>query len=346
MSIVIDTLDPFPALDVQPLSGLSFPWAEFISKASATSDLSFGADGVNLGMNMLIYYEDLQAAAQELLGFSWRDTSSGEPVLRRELPYTNPQWPNLWCTRIASARPLQFIGVTDEGLGPFSNYNAAILTLKFSRPVYPILPDEAIDDSPYGSFPPEEYTRFCDQVWTPSIQMLSRVGGTFIFDEGVAINNKFEGNVGQKLSKNGLARRWYAIPQAGVYNTNGSPSGFLPYLGTVNLYPLFGQAAGTMLLQAIQIIPQPLPLPSYLMNLGNNPETSFSQLQLDLVFHWEYFSPPRGTNTNNTNIPGHNWYPYSGDGLWYPVRFGNTATATPIYRPFVSMDHNELFQID
>jgi hypothetical protein len=59
-------------LQVQPNSGLTFRWAEFLSKRQDVADVSMGPDGVNAGLQMLVYWEDLEIVVQQLLGYSYR----------------------------------------------------------------------------------------------------------------------------------------------------------------------------------------------------------------------------------------------------------------------------------
>lgn len=63
----------FPRLQVQPLSGLTFPWAAKEPSGQSSFDAELGPEGVGLGLQMLIYWRDLNLACQQLLGYSWRD---------------------------------------------------------------------------------------------------------------------------------------------------------------------------------------------------------------------------------------------------------------------------------
>ncbi len=59
-------------LNVQPGSGLTFPWTEYISEGGSVADVSLGSDGVAQGMAMLVYWSDLPEVVQQLLGYSTR----------------------------------------------------------------------------------------------------------------------------------------------------------------------------------------------------------------------------------------------------------------------------------
>jgi hypothetical protein len=123
-----DTLDPpvtfpFPALEIQPTSRLSFPWAEYNPSVQGTFDASFGPDGVGLGMVMIIYWQDLVQALTELLGYSWREPptqptglTTGGPipptpaVLHRKLPWQHPLFDQLWVKRVSRVQGIRLQG--------------------------------------------------------------------------------------------------------------------------------------------------------------------------------------------------------------------------------------------
>lgn len=374
MTEAVDEVDDgFPRLQDQTTGPpLSFPWAEFIGEHGSTFNASMGHGGVNSTMQMLIYWEDLAEAAQGLLGYS----RNIEGRLNRVLPWLHPIWDQMWVTRIASAVGVQFTGKGSgqdmsgiKGSGsPCADYNCVILTLQFNRPPYAIYSDSQIKNSQGVQ---EEWLRFTDRQWTPSVSVLSREGQQFYFSQGAAANQGFGGSVGFPLCKMGLTRRWYQLPQTAIltdepdgFPTNlvtaitspvslatllaETPPIFPPNqvplggttLGSVNLYPFFGCPPGTLLYEVPEILPQPLPLPPELMFLSNN-----FQLQYDIVFHFTYFDPPQGVNTN---MRGHNLMPWAKDALWYPVCNTNTNTAVAsgsANYPFQAYDHSQLWTI-
>ena len=97
---------PAPALQIHGSSGLSFPWAEpHHDGVKGSSSHTFGPDGVTAVMKMYIYWDDLQDALQELLGYSWREppvTLGGSPILRRSLPWQHPVFNQLYVKRSQS----------------------------------------------------------------------------------------------------------------------------------------------------------------------------------------------------------------------------------------------------
>lgn len=267
---------PFPQLQIQPLSGLSFPWAEYHPDPSVGSfAATLGSDGVTLGMKMLIFWEDLNTACRELLGYSWRDpsppTPAGTPFLRRHIPWQHPYWNQLYVKRIAEVR-----GLTQQGknsvdpedsfnpsaaavgagyivnLGPWTEYFLAELTIQFWRPPYYIRSDADILDA-NGN--PQEWLRYVSKTWAMSLNMLSRENSSFMWLPGQKppkSSKLFPGSVGQTVTHNQIARTWYQIPEQALFASlvdatpNGLPNHMLyTQTPTENPLSLFDQAAGT-----------------------------------------------------------------------------------------------------
>lgn len=341
---------PFPDLQIHPGSGLSFAWAEHIPGGSVSSfDAAMGPDGVRFAMVILIQWEDISVAIQELLGYSWRDDSGTTPRLRRVLPWQHPYNNQLWVKEIASFKGLvlqakeELVTVNAGGAGdgsvqntgPWSNYRFCLLTLHFWRPPYYIRSDADILDA---DGEPQEWLRFVDKNWQPETQFLSREGNTFVFSPGMgaASGTQFQGSVGQKITKLKVKRTWYQIPERALFNAlvdqtpNGLPDNMI-YTQTATVNPItgyiqpagysiagcvnspkgggltptgswddadadarfFGCYEGTLLFEGLEFVPRPLQMPPSLMQIpifsGNEP---ISQVQYDVVFHFEYFDPP------------------------------------------------------
>jgi hypothetical protein len=108
-----------------------------------------------------------------------------------------------------------------------------------------------------------------------------------------------------------------------------------------------GCPMGTLLLEAVEFVPQALHLPPILMNIPsfNNGEP-ISQVQYDVVFHFEYFDPPR--NPSGCAWRGHNLMPYYGDGFWYAVKgqknVFDVTSVSGLITPFAYADFSELFR--
>ena len=401
------------SLSIQPGSGLTFPWAEFLSKSGSVADVSMGTDGVAQGMSILIYWSDLPEAVQQLLGYSYRTVSAASGItgataaspieitsvghnlntgdvatvtgvlgltgangswvvtktgantftlndssgtgvytaasgsyttstLKRILPWRHPYWTQLWCTRIGSVKPHQPTGnlVTwavpadvqtgDVTGSPVTEYTLALLTLQFTRPNYTILADDDING--------DESNRYLDRFWKPNVQMLSREGQVFVYSEGAVspggpLNKQFPGSVGQKLMHLKLQRTWYQLPEAAVYDSNGMPSVLVRFMGRVSSATFMGMTAGTVLLEGLDITPQPLQIPSDLMGI-----TSKSvQNQYNVSFNIDYFDPPLGASATTR---GHNTMPWAGNGKWYKV-----VSQVGGFTPFETADMNSMFKI-
>jgi hypothetical protein len=110
----------------------------------------------------------------------------------------------------------------------------------------------------------------------------------------------------------------------------------------------FGCSMGTLRLDGIDLISQPLQLPPYLMQipvLATN--EALSQQQYDVVFHFDYFDPPRNPAICALNgYRGHNLLPWAGDGLWYmatsPLNVAGGTAKTTMHQ---FADFHDLFSI-
>ena len=233
-------VSPFPALHVQPLSGLTFPWLEMSTGLASRWEASFSPDGVAFTMPMLIYWADLKTALQQLLGYSWRDTTVSPSVLRRKLPWQHPFANQLWVRSVSSVKGYQqqardqAPGVGGGGAGagfltndgPWSSFTYAELLINFWRPPYYVRSDADILDNT-GS--PQEWLRYVDKHWNMNSQMLSRKDQTFQW-RSLAGGAGPPGTVGQLVTHGAYTRKWYQVPEAGLFKTlqDKTPSG-LPY---------------------------------------------------------------------------------------------------------------------
>lgn len=111
---------------------------------------------------------------------------------------------------------------------------------------------------------------------------------------------------------------------------------------------MFGQEMGTMMFESAEIVTRELQLPAKLMQIpqiANN--EALSQVQYDVVFHFDIFDPPPGFATDGTAVPfrGHNLAPFSGDSLWYPTQTQSTVGNTGFKStPYQYADHSDLFK--
>jgi hypothetical protein len=107
----------------------------------------------------------------------------------------------------------------------------------------------------------------------------------------------------------------------------------------------FGCFAGTCMLESVEIVPRPLQLPAFLMDIPFfGPAEPISQQQYDVVFHCDVFDPPRSPNSSGNR--GHNLMPYPTDGLWYAVQSrSNVGGGSAPTTPFQYADLHDVFKV-
>lgn len=346
----------FPILEVQPTSGLTFPWA-FKTDSRGPGDANFGPSGAVAVEVMQVYGEDLLEAGtdnplSQLLGYSWRDPTTLIPMtvpatLRRVLPFQHPYWQQLYCTKV-----VKFEGLSPDGKiigidGPFQEYKIVYLTLQFSRPPYALLSDAEIPADPDTGVK-EEWLRYTTRVWSPGVEILAREGQTFVYTSGTGPTSlspaaTFPGSVGQPVTKQKLTMTWHQLPEAAVYDSNGFPKNLFydfftgdRLVSTVNMAAFYGCDIGTLLYIIPNIEPHPLQLPPALMDL---PFDETFQLQYNVILNLLFFDPPQGTGVA-ANTRGHNNAPWA-DGFWYPI-----ASVQGNHPPFASTTFPSIFAIN
>ena len=254
---------PNPTLFVHPESGLTFPWSEYHPDGKIGSlDMAFGGDGVGIGMSMLINWSDLGTALQQLLGYSWRDTTVNPSILRRKLPWQNAYSNQLWVKNISSVKgailrgkqslivPIGDVG-QPQNMGPGTIFQFAILTIHFWRPPYFVRTDQDIISA---GGKPQEWLRYLDKNWELNTQMLSREGTVPVFASGPYAGQAPPGSIGQNVAHLRIKRKWYELPEAALFSTaqdatpNGMPTNFL-YTQTQTTNPItnFVYPAGSSL---------------------------------------------------------------------------------------------------
>lgn len=232
--------NPFPNLRIWPTSGLTFAWAEHHPGGTVGSlDANLGPDGAVFTMQMLIFWQDLALAMQELLGFSFRNNVPIPPIISRVLPWQHPLANQLWVRNISSIKGIRLEGdllINFPGggagpgykinLGPWSTFHLAQLTIQFWRPPYYLRSDSDISDPALGQM---EWLRFLDKNWEISTSMLAREYSTFQYGtkSGAPTLTDYHVPVGQRLSHMKVKRRWYQIPEQCLFNplTDRTPNG-------------------------------------------------------------------------------------------------------------------------
>lgn len=214
---------PFPNLRQHPLSGLSVRWAE-VTGSTSTFDWRLGSEGVGVGMQIYVPWEDFQTAITEILGYSYRDPSG--PYMRRIIPWQHPYFNQMYAKAITHVQGMRLEGTSvgpafgeavgpgigiPANLGPWSDWQIVKLTIQFWRPPYYVRNDQSIIQDGL----PREYLRYIDNDWKVSTQMLSKGVGSFRYVLGLdgGLNGLgFPGQVGQSLSHSKLTKRWYDVP--------------------------------------------------------------------------------------------------------------------------------------
>ncbi|MDE2103620.1 MAG: hypothetical protein KGL39_40655 [Patescibacteria group bacterium] len=265
-------------------------------------------------------------------------------------------------------------------IGPAMEFNLLYLTLEFWRPPYTLRTDANIQVN--GG---KEYLRYVDKHWTIQTQILAKEGSQMEWSPTYApTTNAIDSPMGQPVSHSKVSRRWYEIPEQCLFQTisDGTPNG-LPYnllytqTQTTNPitnydYPVdsplpfcvnspigggtddsnadnrfFGCYMGTLRFDGVEIVTRDLQMPPALMEIaGLVGNEAVSQVQYDVVFHFDLFDPPRGYK-NGTLQPfrGHNLAPYAGDGLWYPAQYQITPNGLATYTTLLQYaDFSDLFK--
>lgn len=316
---------PFPDLQVQADSGLPFAWVEYVSRSGSTSGASFGPDGNNCTMQIIMRWEDLETGVPYLVGSSRRLAPNR---VSRQLPFRHPRFYSLYCNRIVSVKGIRFRRKNNGfGFGPLAETTYVLLTLQFTRPKYSLLTDiETVN----------EYDRYLDRQWTPSVQMLTREGVFFQYLQGRPAGRRVASSPGVRLVKLKISRTWHLLPYASVFDEDGfptqvviNPEGFTDNgigdtpspLGCVNGTEIFGAEPETLLYSGLQIMPVNYQMPPDLINVLFFETEPFL---VNITFHFEYFRPPRGVDeAHGDTFPvsrvGHNCAPWAGDQRWYPI---------------------------
>jgi len=180
---------------------------------------------------MLIYWEDLADALQELLGFSYRDFDTIPATLGRVLPWRHPFASQLFVKNIASVKGVQLAGIDtfvpegSEGggdytnTGPWSDWTYALLTLHFWRPPYFVRGDGDILNI---SGDKQEWLRYVERNWSINTQMVSVREGImeyFAYGSSPTPSNTFNFGVGTAIGRVKMTLTWYEIPERAIFGT-------------------------------------------------------------------------------------------------------------------------------
>lgn len=381
--------------------------------------MKLGSSGVGVGMVMWVRWQDLQQAVTEILGYSYRYTTTNPPApnnhmhwLRRLLPWQHPFWNQLVAHEITSIKgaigkgnsvdeKADLFEVAKGSLGagynvnsgPWSEFLLAQIVVAFWRPPYFLRTDESILDD---AGQPQEWLRYVEKTRSVSNQMLSQAGNCFNWAPNQLTSTSLgpPGSIGRPVTHQKLTLRWYEVPEACIFGSDwpgdGTPGGQayntvytqllttnpitgLAYQGrsynadgsinivgspiqfTVNspfgggvddsdpANRFFGCFMGTLRFDSVEYHPRPLQLPAVLMQIpgmSGSPNEAVSQVQYDVVMHFDLFDPPRAATVANSVVAtagggtvgeacrGHNTVPFFGDGQWYAIVSQNNVTGT------------------
>ncbi len=341
-------------LHVQPLSGLTVPWREYISRDGSTYDESWASDSSQVSMTIDIYWTDRAQARREILGYSKRVGT----LLSRQLPMRHPFWDWMYATKISSARGLAFQDKYIGPGGPTSSYAFERLTIVFSALPFDVLSDQQIS-SKAG-----EWNRFVIKTRRVNTEfaasdrsqfMYSTLAGAIsgpydgksgpfnVYTAGSAPTSQplFKGSVGIKISKVNLQWKWMYVADNFIFNNERSAAKIEPCIGCVNSDTALdssdggGYSAGTLLLDSVEFEPVIAPCSPTVMGLA---AAGVPPRMWNVLFNLIYFNPPKDSDWTTTKY-GHLLVPGNANpnGYWYPAESvgpynDGAVTGSPIYQ--------------
>lgn len=280
---------------------------------------------------------DILGTVPTFLGTSSID-SSPTPKLLRSIPLQDPQFPNLWCTRITDLHGVgkqvaQAATATEPGYPLYERWRFNAL---FELVPYNVLSDadaKAASDAlggPASGYPIECMRWFGWEV-IPDVTVLQAPGGQFKFAETSASGpvitgsgTSFLGFINLIQGKTKINFKWYDVPEQLVSSGFGVYPHFDAAAGCVNDASFLGAAAGTLLLEPVQITRK-----KYNTLASATP----NDYLLDIVFPMTYYNPPSGVAVPTRF--GHNLLPFKGDWkYYYCTSNGNPSTGRPSYQSY------------
>jgi hypothetical protein len=273
-------------------------------------------------------------AAMFLLGYSWVEYPSGaDPILRREIPFRHPDYPNFYCKKVRLGG--QFYKgqeSTGENLPEWkradetTKYKDLLIDCEFGPLPYVVADDDEITTDTGVR---EEWERFTRVSYKPATDVLSVEGAAFKYHGGDADGVEVSGSLAIPERKADLKLRWCYVPQEWTHNGE-RPVKLQSKTGFVNETEFMGYPAGTLLYDSYEIERVDPPF-------RTNNWSPFRCNHIDLFF--KFFDPERG---DPNSIRGHNLMPYRADGKYYPIKSVNADPAKEAYR-YESYDFRGLF---
>lgn len=285
MGSTLTSLHPYfdSQLSLSPLAldpaNKEVPWTILMPKAGSLEDASFG-EGRDTSTMTLVVYDDLPAkgdpvydgglaqpgeglqyAVRYILGYSFRDTTTG--ALRRVVPMRHPRWYWQRCVAITSLRPLVYGTKYPPGTGhgpvPTGKFYTAVC--RFATPQYEVKGDVDVT---------REYERYVIREEKPHLELMNRDVGTWFYDNsGPPKDRMTTVGPGQKVFSSRVILNWMQVPDTflfmgGSNNYSGTPFGtptnLKLCLGCVNGSDWMGYAKETLLFLDYDIRPVVLPI--------------------------------------------------------------------------------------
>lgn len=326
---------------------LPFAWEEFVGRdGSHGASFSTGWDDSSQStFQILIPWQSGAQAEVVILGYANFDGTS----LSRTLPVVHPYKPSHVAERIVSAQPVHWDSksagyvdgfVTNPAGVPLSEYSYWLLTIGFHQPKYRLLSDADLI-SIYGA--KNEWQRFVEGVGDPTVQMSSREGRLWKWNDATYGNNgeQLTAPIGVGILGAEMNLKWRRVPRNGLFSNNGAAWFYNTNIlnsvnkvhnGATNLFGFTSAApAGSLYIANVacgsglrflgaKATPIPSPFAPGLMGLKR---TDFN-LYYDVDMHFSVWLPP----AFNSNNQGHNLAP-NPDNQW--VLVGSSASNSPIF---------------
>lgn len=285
-------------------------------------------------------------AALFMLGCNWVEyPSGGDPILRREIPFRHPDYPNFYCKKVTLMGQFyqgknEIPGNEPEWKRPnaVSKYKDLLINADFGPLPYDVKTDDEITTE---SGVRQEWKRYTRVLGEPAIDVLTVEGNAYKWAEGsgtggqpssgTAIDARFSFAIPER--KADITVMWYYVPQEWTHDMDNSealPTKLQANVGTVNSAVFFNNPAGTLLFDSYDVQPVYPPFQT----------TDWSVYKCNhITMRFKFFDPEKGVVSS---YRGHNLLPYRTDGgdAKYYYAVANVTGGQPIY---ASYDFTELF---
>lgn len=327
----------------QQIGGLTIPWTEFISRNSWAGDGSFRAGDSRVTMHIIIHWENLLVAIQQILGYAWKpqDQGANSRKMSRALPFRHPLFTWCWASAITSIRGIHFTGKnTGGGNGPYADYQYCMLTVLFETPPYEILADDQIPvDTVENAAGTEfeirrEWRRYTERHIEITSEALTVERGYLVWTDHsdatkrTSPNNKVHKSKSAFLTKVNIRLIWHQVPDVGLFSgggfdNDGTPDNILEVVNTLNDDLFMGWDMETLLCFPPRFMPFTMPVPPHIINLLPTQVPRAWTVEFNLV----YFAPtPLGEGGLTTlTSGGWNKAPDS-TGIWWPIAYEGNPT--------------------